>query len=139
MEIGEALYSYMKGYSGISALVSARVFPDAVPQGTAYPAITYQQISEDEVEPFTQPAATMICATYQIDCWGSTRSSANAVAKQVRAAFKNYSGATGGAGGVTVNAVRKLSRLENYYTDSDGKALAYVVTMDFEIWYQEVT
>lgn len=138
LELGEAIYKYLTGLSGLSALVADRVYPDTLPQNPEYPAVTFRQISEDEVEPFVMPSTTMICAVYQMDCWGATRAGADAVAKQVRAAWKNYSGVMGGVGGVTVNAVRKISRLDNYYTDTDGRPIAYAVSMDFEIWHQEV-
>ena len=137
MEINDALHSYLKGYAGLTVLISTRVYPDTLPQAPAYPAITFQQISEEEVESFTTPNSNMIGATYQFSCWASTRASAQAVAKQLRLAFKNYSGVMGGAGGVTVSGVEKISKTDDIFNDSDGRIIAYRTSIDFQIWYQE--
>ena len=139
MEINEALYSYLSGYAGLTALISNRIYPDILPQNTPYPAITYQKISENEIDTFNQPT-TLMMPIYQFSCWGSTRSSSEAVAKQLRLAFKNYKSTTmGGAGGVSVSAVRIINRLGTYETDNDGKIIAYGTLTDFEISYQEVS
>lgn len=140
MEINEALYSYLASYPNLTSLVSNRIYPDVLPQNTPYPAITYQDISETEIDTFNQPASTLMMPVYQFNCWGSTRASAKAVAKQLRAAFKNYKSTTmGGAGGVSVSAIRKLNQLSDIETDKDGKIIAYRTFIDFEIAYQEVT
>jgi len=138
LELGEAIARYLMGYAGLIALVGDRIYPDELPQNPEYPAVTFTQSGEDEVETFTTPTTTMIGATYQFDCWASSRAGAVAVAKQLRKAWKNYSGVTGGTGGVTVNAVRKINRITNHYTDGDGRTIAYVETIEFEIWHQEV-
>ena len=139
MEINEALYSYLSGYAGLTALISNRIYPDILPQNTPYPAITYQKISENEIDTFNQPTTLMV-PIYQFSCWGSTRSSSEAVSKQLRLAFKNYKSTTmGGAGGVSVSAVRIINRLGTYETDNDGKIIAYGTLTDFEISYQEVS
>jgi len=132
MEIGEALYSYLSSYTDLTSLVGTRIYPDILPQKCSNPSIAYQQIDEGELDTFSQPN-TLIYPVYQFTIYADTRSSANAVAKQLRLAFKNYSGAMGGDGGVTVSAVKKISRISDYSDDTKE----YKVIMDFEIWYQE--
>jgi hypothetical protein len=140
MEINEALYSYLSSYVNLTALVSNRIYPDVLPQNTPYPAITYQKISEDEIDTFNQTTSTLMMPKYQFTCWGSTRASSEAVAKQLRLAFKNYKSTTmGGVGGVSVSAIRILNRLSTFDTDNDGKVIAYGTISDFEVSYQEVT
>lgn len=136
MELNEALYAYLKSYAGLLALVGDCIYPDVLPQNPTYPAITYQLISEEEIDTFQQPN-TLIGPTYQFSCWGSTRASCQAVAKQLRLAFKNYSGVMGGAGGVTVSGIEKINKSEDIFNDSDGRIIAYRTSIDFQIWYQE--
>lgn len=139
MEINDALYSYLSGYAGLTALVSNRIYPDILPQNPSYPAITYHDVSEDEIDTFTQPTTTLMMPVYQFNCWGDTRSSSKAVAKQLRLAFKNYHGVMGGVGGVTISAIRIINRMSDFEIDGDGKIIAYRTLCDFEISYQEVS
>lgn len=137
MDINQALFTYLSGYAGLSALVSNRIYPDILPQGMSDAAVAYQLIDEDEVDTFHQPASTMITGRYQFDSYAPTRAGANAISDQIRAAFKNYSGVTGGAGGVTVNAVEKINRTTTAETDREGHIIAYRTISEFEISYQE--
>lgn len=137
MEINEALYSYLTGYAGLSGLVGTRLYIDFLPQSPTYPAIAYQHVSEEEIDTFNQPSSTLIAVTYQFSCYGTTRKSSLAVAKQLRLAFKNYSGLTGGTGGVTISAVTKESKITDIETDNTGRIIAHSTILDFKIWYQE--
>ena len=137
MEFNKALYNYLTSYSGLSSLVSNRIYPDELPQEPTYPAIVYTLTDEDEVETFQTPESNLISPTYEFECHASTRAGAEAVAKQLRLAFKNYSGVMGGDGGITVEAVRKLGRDSDTAYDSSGKVIARISVMDFQICYQE--
>lgn len=137
MELNDALYSYLSGYSGLTALVSNRIYPDKLPDKCTLPAVTYQLVSEEETETFRQPTVDLLAAVYSITVWASTRAAANSVGKQLRKAFKNYSGVMGGAGGVSVSAVRKVSRFTDVDMTREGAVVAYKDVQDFEIWYSE--
>lgn len=137
MELNDALYSYLCSYSGLTALASTRIYPDKLPDKCPLPAVTYQLISEEETEAFRQPETDLLAAVYSLTVWASTRATANSTGKQIRKAFKNYSGTMGGAGGVPVNAVRKVSRYTDVDLTSEGAVIAYKDVQDFEIWYAE--
>jgi hypothetical protein len=135
--IGAAVYKYLTTYAGLTALISTRVYPDVLPQSVTYPCVSFEAISEEEIESFQTASSTLIGVTYSFSCWAATRASARAISEQIRTAFKNYSGVMGGAGGVTVSAVEKISRIDSTVQDSDGRIIAYLTTIDFQIWYQE--
>jgi len=137
VDITESLYKHLTTYAGLTALISTRAYPDTLPSTPTYPAITFQQISEEELDTFAQPL-TLIGVTYQINAWDTTRKGAQTLAKQIRLAFKNFKGVMGGTGGVVVSGVEKVSNMSDFYRDSDGKTLAFTQVMDFQIWYQEV-
>jgi predicted PurR-regulated permease PerM len=132
MFIEEALHTYLKVYSGLSALISTRVYPLTVPQSGTLPALAYQSISTERVHAFQQDTG-FASKVMQISSWGATLSSAKAVAAQARAALQNFSGTMGGIGGVTVNAVLIESEMDDY----DEASKSYVVHQEYEIWYQE--
>lgn len=132
MEIGEALYSYLSGYAGLTALVSKRIYPNKLPQKTVYPAVTYQRISGSRDHEF-KTDSSLVHPVYQISCWDTSRKGADAAAKQVRLALQNYSGTMGGVGGVVVSAVLMEDEPEDYEPDTE----IYSTKMDFEIWHYE--
>jgi enamine deaminase RidA (YjgF/YER057c/UK114 family) len=137
MELNDALYSYLSGYSGLTALVSSRIYPDKLSDRCTLPAVTYQLISEEETEAFRQPSTSLLSAVYSITVWASTRAAANMVSKQLRKAFKNYSGTMGGTGGVPVSAVLKVARITDVDLTREGAVIAYKDVQDFEFWYAE--
>jgi hypothetical protein len=137
MELNEALYTYLSSYSGLTSFISKRIYPDKLPDKCTLPAVTYQLVSEEETETFRQPTVDLLAAVYSITVWASTRATANAAGKQLRQAFKNYSGTMGGIGGVSVSAIRKVSRITDIDLTREGAVIAYKDVQDFEIWYSE--
>lgn len=137
MEFNTALFNYLSGYSGISDLVSNRIYPDDLPQDPTYPAIVYSLTDEDEIETFSTPDSNLIGVIYEFEVHASTRAEAESIAKQLRLAFKNYSGTMGGEGGITVEAVEKMGRDSDTDYDPSGQVIAQIAIVDFKIWYQE--
>jgi hypothetical protein len=140
MELNESLYSYLTSVAALTALVSTRIYPDRKSESTTttYPYVTYELVSETEVETLELPTTVMLSPVYQFDVWASSRSSARNVAKQLRKALKNLSGQIGGATGVTVSAVRKISHTTDL-EERDGVVVAYRDIQEFEISYNETT
>jgi len=79
------LYSALSGRAGLTALVGTRIDPDAIPEGSALPAVVYQRSS-------TSPVTTIGSVTvaedvrFAITAWAETRTAADAVADQIDAA-----------------------------------------------------
>jgi hypothetical protein len=138
MELNEAIYTYLSAYTALTALVGKRIYPDKLPDKCPLPAIAYQLVSESETETFTQPEIDLIASTYAFSVYASTRGDADSVSKKIRAAFKNYHGTMGGAGGVTISAIRKIPpRITDVDLTSEGAVIVYKDIQNFEIWYNE--
>jgi hypothetical protein len=135
MELNDAIYKYLSTYSGLTSLVKKRIYPDVMPDKVTLPAVTYQLVSEDETESFNQPTTDLLFAVYSLTAWATTRTEAHDVGKQIRTAFKNYSGAMGGTGGVSVSAVRKIGRYTDVDRTQEGAVIAYKNIQDIEISY----
>lgn len=72
-------------FSALTSLVSARVYPDVAPEGTARPYITYQQVGG---RAFVYVEGTLSDAKngrLQFNVWADTRMAASALALQVEA------------------------------------------------------
>lgn len=84
----QSLYSLLTSAAGVTALISTRIYPDAMPEGCIYPAIVFARNS-------TEPIASISNinfgsdVTMTVDCWAKTRSSADAVAAAVTSAINN--------------------------------------------------
>mgnify|MGYP000949950111 CR=1 FL=1 len=77
------LYAVLAAAAGLTALVSTRIYPDAIPEDSALPAVVYSRASTDPVlsvsgQKFAETAR------FQITAWDKTRTSSAAVADQVR-------------------------------------------------------
>ena len=133
MTIEEALYTHLSGNAGLSALVSNRIYPMIMPQDVALPAVTYQKISGERMHTLqTDPGVAS--PRFQFNCWGSSYSSAKAVAVKVKDALKDFTGTLGGAGGVTV---LRVVGPEDELDDYDAETETFRTILDFFIWHQE--
>ena len=83
------LYAALSGAAGITALVSNRIYPDAIPEEVALPALVFSRLS---TEPVVSISGQKFAETvrFQITAWGVTRTAADAVAVQVENALQSY-------------------------------------------------
>lgn len=80
-----ALVDHLTNDGAVSAIVDDRVMPLRIPEGTVYPAITYQRISA--VRTYTYDAASWARARMQVDCWATTANVAMTLGEAVLAAL----------------------------------------------------
>lgn len=90
MTIKTMLVGRLEAYSGLSALVGTRIYPRILPNNPTYPALTYARISNS-----TATTNGLRETRFQINCWGATEASADAVAGQVKAALEEWGNVSG--------------------------------------------
>jgi Protein of unknown function (DUF3168) len=118
--------------SGVTALVSDRVYPGRRPQASPLPAITLSTISGGPV--YTNDGETgLATARVQIDCWGSTWTSAKEVARAVTAALSAFFGESDGT---TFQYVLLDSEREFSEGGSNNAEYLYRRDLDFTVWYE---
>jgi hypothetical protein len=88
-----ALYTRLSTYAPLTALVSTKIEPLIMPQGTVPPYITYTVISKPSTYSHSGKNRT-VRARVQISCYGTTYASAKGVAAQVKAAMESWTSAT---------------------------------------------
>lgn len=72
--------------AGVVALVSTRVYPDAIPQEHVLPAIVYQRTQTNFV-PTIHNSVSLTRAQIALGCYAETRASAEAVADAAHTAM----------------------------------------------------
>jgi hypothetical protein len=128
VSIESALYGYLSGYAGLTALVGARVYPLNLPPKPTLPAVTYQKVSGKPLHTMGNNKAADR-KRFQFTCWGASYGDATAVAAQVKAALDGYDGVTGG---VTVRGIQ----LENELDDHDPETGRYLTILDFMVLHE---
>ncbi|WP_246795627.1 DUF3168 domain-containing protein [Burkholderia perseverans] len=73
-------------FAALQGLVDGRVYPDAAPEGTARPFITYQGAGGRSLSTLAGPAAERN-ARVQLNVWDATRLGADTVMEQARTAM----------------------------------------------------
>jgi hypothetical protein len=76
--IAAAIYDVLKNNSGVSALVSTRIYPLAIPQDATLPAIQYQKISSRGY--YTHDGEAAIRSRIQISAVAETYDAADDIA-----------------------------------------------------------
>ena len=98
MSILANMTAYLLLNSGITTLVSARIYPEKLPAQTTnlpttFPALTYILIDEPLVTSYTNDQ--WFKARIQIDAWATSYKSAHALADAVHSAMQGYRGTWG--------------------------------------------
>ena len=106
------------------ATPATRIYPMTMPENTAYPAMTYQRISNARVNSF-DAGGGIDNPRVQVDVWAQTRKAAREAAMEVKRVVE----ATTLFGGWLVDD-------REDHDDTIEPAL-YRVSMDFSLWMQE--
>ena len=87
MSAESALYTVLSGAAGLTALVSTRIYPDAIPEDKPLPAVVYS--TESSVpEACLNSSVAAEQTRFRIVGWGTTRTSAAAVGDQIVIALR---------------------------------------------------
>jgi hypothetical protein len=131
--VEEVLRTRLTGFSGLASLVSARVYPLAMPQNVTYPAITYQRVSTVRISAMGGDTGD-VRARFQFDVYGATYASVRAVADQARLALQRWNTTTG----ATICDIFLQNDLDMHDNDpSESTVRLFRVMMDFLVLYEE--
>lgn len=93
------LYSSLSGMTGLASLVGSRIYPDAIPENSALPAVVYMRTGTN---PTYTIGGVLVCeeAALSITAWADSRSVAESVADQIQSAVSaSQNPATGRSSG----------------------------------------
>lgn len=89
-EIEQALFTRLSGFSGLAALISARIYPMRAPQAATLPFVVYQRLPGGERVTAMGADPGVSFSPFQFDCYGQTYPSAKAVGTQLRYALERW-------------------------------------------------
>ena len=127
----EALIATLLASSGVSALVGARVYPGARPQGSILPALIFNRISGAPGYT-TQGSDGLSESRVQIDAYASSYGATKALARATQGAL---SGLSGTRHGVVFQGVFMDSARDGFEGESPERI--FRVSMDFTVWAVE--
>ena len=131
-KLESALYDYLSADPLLSSLVSDRIYPLRLKEGTVLPAIAWQRISAQRT--YTHDAfvdtAPWVRARVQIACWSNTALGAIEVGEAVMAALSGY---TGDMEGEYIGSSTAELELDDY----EPTTRLYRRLVDFFITYEE--
>ena len=136
MTVEAEIFTRLKDFAGLSALVSDRIYPVTMPQEVEMPAVSYRRVSAERISAMGVDTG-LVRARFQVDCWSGEHSDgtvgtfdeAKAVAKQVRLALQRWRNTSG-----TV-VQDTFMKGEQDLHEHDTKT--YHAALDFEIIYEE--
>lgn len=133
-EIEKAIYDLLMFDSTVSGLVSSRIYPLVIPQGTAYPAIRYNLISAARGHHLTG-MTDLVPARFQVSVYSETYAGLRALVDAVRSCLDSTQTTCG-----TVEIASVLMTDENDSIDSipgSDQLRVYSRDLDFRITYRE--
>ena len=119
------MYSYLKDYAGLAALVGDRIYPVTAPQNVALPYCVYMRVSN--VREYSHAGySTLHRARMQVTCFAESYAQVKQTAAKVIAALEAWPGAD-------ENVLAALHQGErDVYDPSTG---IYYVPVDFFVWH----
>lgn len=82
MSAESQLYAALSGAAGVTALVSTRIYPDAVPQEQALPSMAYARIETEYLSTIHGSSLGQF-GTFELVCMAEARDDADAIADAV--------------------------------------------------------
>ena len=132
-EIEEALRTYLQTKSGLTALVSTRIYPDDLSDGAELPAVVYFKVS-DVKDHILTGQSKLESPVFQFSAYATTKAGARAITNQLKAALSDYYGTLSG---LVVQHIKLLNEMSTLQTTGDGAARVYVEDLEFEVNFEK--
>lgn len=126
--IEDLIYARLSGFAGLVALVSDRVYPNALPQDVTMPAVSWRRVTAERLRAMGADPG-LVRARFQFDAWAGSYDSANAVREQIRLALERH----GEAGPPVWQATFFLTEIDLY----ENATRLHHLAADYEIVYEE--
>jgi hypothetical protein len=129
------LITFLKAITGMSALVSSRIYWLDMPSGTSLPYVVVQQVA-GLVDIAHDGSSGLQMGRFQVDCYGATWADAAAVRDLIEGALKGYKGTFGSGGtATTIDAVFPVNPIDTF--ESAVTPPQYLAQEDFEIHFRK--
>ena len=132
MQIEQAVLKELLADSGVTDLISERLYYVKAPQDVVKPYVIFfkasgpREYSHDGVSALARPR-------FQFSCFATTYYEAKQIAEAIRAAIEAFNGIMGGAGGAEVGSCFCINESDIY----EDNTQLFHVAVDYLIWHKE--
>lgn len=130
MDIEEAVRTYLLTNTSLTTLISTRIVPDIIKDGTSLPVVVYTKISDVKDHKLTGQYSEER-PVIQYTAFATTKSSARAIAAEIKESLVDYSGTLSG---ITVQHIKLLN--EGSDIEQSGEEKLFYEDLEFEITYE---
>ena len=136
MIIRTAVYNALSGDSDLTGIVSTRIYYIVMPQGTTYPAVTFEMLPTSGRVHLMGDDSALCMETLRGSVWGEAKDFANmeTAAGYIKTLLQDFTGTLGGVGGISVE---RIFLETNQAALFNAGADVYQIPQDFIVWYQE--
>lgn len=132
--IEESIYYLLFQNTGLTDLISTKIYPAIVPQNGTLPCLTYQQISGNRDQEISG-ASGFVTARYQINCWAKTYSETRQLANEARLSL---TGQSGWINGVYIHCIQLENESDMPQIDAENEVISrYGKRLDFQVYFAE--
>lgn len=131
-EIEEALVKYLLAQTGLTDLISSKLFPEEIPMGTTLPAVSYIKVSDVKLHTLTGQDG-LERPFIQFTVMSLTKAATRLVANQIEVALKDY---VGTLSGIVIQYIRLENKMSNLETSNDGTVKVYTEDLEFQINFE---
>lgn len=117
------LKAHLQGDADIAALVSTRIAPQPLPQGSTKPAISYLVVSEDPQNDLDGEDGDLLEVRVQVDCWAESQETVRRLGELVRERMKTSSFKATPVPGAS-------------FGDYEDRTKQHRFSRDFQCWYR---
>lgn len=124
--IEQVIYSVLKNDANVSG-VTTSIYNHAIPQGVAWPAITYMRISNEPQDTKSGVSGTDNIML-DVDLWGDNYATLKTLAGHVRTALDRYAGTVSG---VEVKSIQFQTDREDY--EMGDSEIIYHISQEYKV------
>jgi hypothetical protein len=129
--VEQAIITYLLAQPSVNNLVGSRIYPGTRLQASSLPAITVTRIAGGPLYA-DDGECDLNNPQLQIDCWGSTYTSAKLLAKAVLAVLSAH---VGTSGTVEIQYIMLDAERDLQETGANQSEYLFRTSMDFTIWH----
>ncbi len=132
MQIEQAIKKELMAASGVTGLISTRLYYVRAPQNVTKPYVVFFKVSSPR-EYSHDGASELARPRFQFSCFATTYYEAKQITEAIRVTIEAFSGIMGGDGGVEVGSCFCINESDIYEEDTQ----LFHVAVDYLIYHKE--
>lgn len=132
--VEKAIYDLLTNSTGVTSVVSSRIYNGTVPQETDMPFVMFRRERTQRYRTLDGPNG-LVEADFEVNCVGLRAGQLLTLADEIRQALDNYSATVAG---IDVHRIMLDDESEELEVEvSGGEEMVRRRALDFRVWYYE--